>query len=85
MYRANTRVALVVLGLLVGGVVGYVTRPQAAELRIGGASIEFEDTARTATGSSDALTTGQLRRVFFFALGGGVVGLLVGVLADRRR
>ena len=82
MSAANSRVALIVLGVLVGGVVGYVTRPQAAELRIGGASIEFEDTARTASDTSTALTTGQLRRVFIFALGGGIVGLL---LADRRR
>ena len=85
MVRGNTTVALVVLCMLVGGVLGYVTRPQAAELRIGGASIEFENPARTATDTSGDLTSGQLQRVILFALGGGVVGLLVGFVANRNR
>ncbi len=83
--HANTRLALLILGVLVGGVVGYVTRPQAAEIRLGGASFEIEDTSRSASDDGGALTTGQLRRVFVFAVAGGVVGLLAGVLADRRR
>ena len=81
----NARLALLILGALVGGVVGYVTRPQAAEIRLGGASFEIEDTSRTASDASGGLTTGQLRRVFLFAVAGGAVGLLAGVLADRRR
>lgn len=80
----NTRLALLVLGVLVGGVVGYVTRPQAAEIRLGGASFEIENTGATASDAS-ALTTGQLRRVFVFAVVGGAIGLLAGVVADRRR
>ena len=80
----NTRLALLILGVLVGGVIGYVTRPQAAEIRLGGASLEIEDTSRTATDASGGLTTGQLRRVFLFAVAGGAVGLLAGVVAGRR-
>ncbi len=82
MVRGNTVVALIVLCMLAGGVAGYVTRPQAAELTIGGASIEFENPARTAT--SGVLTTGQIQRVVLFALGGGVVGLLLGLVVNRR-
>ena len=80
----NTRLALLVLGVLVGGVVCYVTRPQAAEIRLGGASFEIENTGATASDAS-GLTTGQLRRVFVFAVAGGAIGLLAGVVADRRR
>ena len=80
----NTRLALLILGVLVGGVIGYVTRPQAAEIRLGGASLEIENTGATASDTS-GLTTGQLRRVFVFAVAGGAAGLLAGVLADRRR
>ena len=82
--NGNARLALLVLGLLVGGVIGYVTRPQAAEIRLGGASIEVENSGATASDTAGALTTGQLRRVFVFAVAGGLVGLLAGVLADRR-
>ena len=81
----NTRLALLILGVLVGGVIGYVTRPQAAEIRLGGASFEIENTGATASDTSGSLTTGQLRRVFVFAVAGGVVGLLAGVLAGNRR
>ena len=82
--RANTRLALLVLGVLIGGVIGYVTRPQAAEIRLGGASFEIENTGATASETSGSLTTGQLRRVFLFAVAGGAVGLLAVVVADRR-
>ena len=52
--------------------------------RLGGASLEIENTGATASDTS-GLTTGQLRRVFVFAVAGGAAGLLAGVLADRRR
>ena len=80
---ANAKVALLLLGLLAGAVAGYLTRPEAAEIKVGGTSIEFQDN-KVAAGSSP-LTTGQSQRVFLYALAGGVIGLLVGFAVDRRR
>lgn len=82
----NPKVALLLLGLLIGGVVGYLTRPEAAEIKIGGASIEFQNNQVSAhAGSSSSLTTGQSQHILTYALFGGVIGLLAGFAADRRR
>ena len=51
--RPNTKVALLLLGLLVGAVIGYLTRPEAAEIRLGGTTIEFQNN-QVSAGSSNA-------------------------------
>ena len=81
--KLNAKVALLLLGLLGGGVVGYLTRPEAAEIRLGGTSIEFQGN-QVASRSSASMTTGQSQHVFLYALAGGVIGLLIGFAADRR-
>ena len=81
--RGNAKVALLLLGLLAGAVLGYLTRPSATEIKIGGSSIEFSDT-KSAAGASDSLTTGQIQHVALYAVIGGVMGLLAGFAADRR-
>ena len=79
----QSRTALLLLGLIAGAVVGYVTRPAAAEIRLGGASLEVQDLDRTA--SPDAgLTAGQGRRIMIFTVGGGILGLVAGLALDRR-
>ena len=80
----NSKVALLLLGLLIGGVAGYLTRPQAAEIKIGNTSIEFQDNT-VSTNTSGSLTSGQTRHIALYAIIGGVVGLLVGFAADKRR
>ena len=80
----NSKVALLLLGLIVGGIVGYATRPESAEIKIGGTSIEFSDN-KVSTGSSSALTSGQGQHIALYAVIGGVIGLLAGFAADRRR
>ena len=79
----NSKVALLLLGLLVGGIVGYLTRPESAEIKIGGASIEFSDN-KVSTGSSGSLTSGQSQHIALFAIGGGIIGLLIGFATARR-
>ena len=80
----NSKVALLLLGLLVGGVVGYVTRPESAEIKIGGTSIEFSDN-KVSTGSAGSLTSGQGQHIALYTVIGGIIGLLAGFAADRRR
>ncbi len=80
----NSKVALLLLGLVLGGVIGYLTRPQAAEISIGGTSIEFSNN-KVSTGSAGSLTSGQSQHIALYAVVGGVIGLLIGFATDRRR
>ena len=80
----NPKVALLVLGLLIGAVAGYLTRPEAAEIKIGGASIEFQNNQVSTSSSGGSLTSGQSQHILLYALVGGVIGLIVGFAADRR-
>jgi len=82
--RLNSKVALLLLGLLIGAVVGYLTRPVAAEIRLGGTSITFQNN-QVSAGRSDSMTSGQSQHILFYTLAGGVLGLLAGFAADRRR
>ena len=79
----NVKVALLLLGLLVGGVVGYVTRPVLAEIRVGNTAIELQND-QVSTGPASGLTTDTSQRILLFALAGGVIGLLVGFAAGFR-
>jgi hypothetical protein len=81
---SSVRLAALLLGLLIGAVTGYVTRPMAAEIKIGQVSVEFSDN-QVSAGSAGGLSGGQIRHIFIFALVGGVAGALAGVLIDRRR
>jgi hypothetical protein len=80
----NAKVATLLLGLLIGAVAGYVTRPESAEIKIGGVSVEFSNN-QVSSGSSGDLTSGQTRHILLFTLIGGVAGLLGGFALDRRR
>ena len=77
------KVALLLLGLLVGAIAGYLTRPESAEIKLGGTTIEFENN-QISTGSS-VLTDGTNRHILLYTLAGGIIGLLAGFAAGRRR
>lgn len=80
----NPKVALLLLGLLVGGVAGYLTKPGAAQITVGDVSLEFSNN-RVSSGSPGGLTSGQSQHILLYTLVGGVAGLLVGFALDRRR
>jgi hypothetical protein len=79
----NGKVVLLVVGLIAGALVGYLTRPQAAEIRIGGLSIEVQG-GGTAQGSGP-MTSGQWQYVALLAAIGGAIGAGIGFVVDRRR
>jgi len=79
----NAKVLLLVVGLLVGGAAGWLTRPQAAQINIGPVQIEVQSD-RPAEGSGP-LTSGQTQHVAIFAVVGAVVGLLLGFVVDSRK
>ena len=80
----NPKAALLLLGLLVGAVAGYLTRPESAEIRLGGTTIELQND-QVAAGPSNGITGGQSRHILLYTLAGGIIGLLAGFAADRRR
>lgn len=80
----NAKIVLLLVGLVAGGLVGYLTRPQAAEIRIGPLSVEVQGSSSAGAGGGD-LTGGQMRHVGLFAAIGAILGLGAGFVADRRR
>ncbi len=97
----NAKIILLIVGLLVGGAVGWLTAPAPAlNVDIGGVSVEVEGgngeggtvTATGPDGGGVAVQMGNPSplndrgtRTGLFALIGAVVGFAVGFVADRRR
>jgi hypothetical protein len=60
--------------------VGWLTRPELAEIRLPGIDIKLQG-ARPGGG----LTSEQTRHIGLAAVVGGIIGLGVGLMAQRRR
>ena len=77
----NLKVFLLVLGVILGGVVGYATRPETAEIRIGKLNIEISGKG---IGRNDgSLTSDQWKHIAIFLLIGGILGLGLGFAMER--
>lgn len=79
----NIKVALLLIGLLVGGVAGYLTRPEAAELKLGPVSVEVQGN-QVARDTGGSLTTGQLQHIGLYGVIGAAIGLGFGFVMGRR-
>ncbi len=77
----NPKVFLLVLGVVIGGLVGYVTRPETAEIRIGKLNIEI--TGKGIGRDDGTLTSEQSKHIAIFALIGGLLGLGLGFAVER--
>lgn len=80
----NAKIVLLIVGLVVGGLTGYLTRPEAAEIKVGSFSLEVQGDSPAGT-RGGSLTTGQMQHVGIFAVIGAALGLGIGFVADRRR
>lgn len=76
----NVKILCLVLGLLAGGIVGWLTRPQVAEIRLPGIDIKVQG-----EGPQGGLTSEQARHIGLAAVVGAIIGLGVGFVAERRR
>ena len=81
----NTKIVLLLAGLAVGGLAGYLTRPQATEIKLGPLSVEVQDKGSSTGARGGDLTTGQLQHVGLYAAIGAIVGFGLGFVADRGR
>ncbi|HLL28154.1 MAG TPA: hypothetical protein VKT73_10990 [Xanthobacteraceae bacterium] len=80
MSMRNPKVLFLVLGIVLGGLIGYLTRPESAEIRIGRLNIEV--TGKGLGRPDDALTPTQTRHIALLALVGGILGLGFGFAVD---
>jgi hypothetical protein len=79
----NTKVILLVIGLLVGSLIGYVTRPESSDIKVGPIQLNVQTDQTAAPG--DAVTSSGWQHIGIFAVIGALVGLGAGFAMDRRR
>ncbi len=77
MPRFNPLVTFLVIGLIVGGTIGYLSRPQTVEVKFGPLSLEMrgKNIARDEAGE---LTSSQVQHIALITLVGGIIGLGLG-------
>lgn len=78
----NAKLLLLLAGLVVGSVAGYMTRPQSTEITLGPLSIEVDSDRRAEGGGP--MTSSQWQHVAIFAAIGGMIGLGAGFAVGRR-
>ena len=76
----NPKVLFLVLGIGLGALIGYLTRPESAEIRIGPLNIEV--TGKGIARPDDSITSSQARHIGLFALIGGLLGLGFGFAVE---
>ena len=82
MGRSNI-VVFLVLGLLIGALAGYLTRPESAEIKIGPLKLEVSGN-QTARGGGP-LTSSQTQHIAIIMVIGGAIGLGLGFALGRSK
>jgi hypothetical protein len=83
MLGRSNLVAFLVVGLLIGALSGYLTRPESTEIKLGPLSIEVK--GNQIAHDNGPLTSSQVQHIAIITLIGGVIGLAVGFAAGRSR
>jgi hypothetical protein len=79
----DPKIVLLLIGVLVGGLIGYLSRPESAEIKIGPLNIQVTGPGPARGGGE--LTTPQLQHIGLIALIGAAVGFGVGFVVERRK
>jgi hypothetical protein len=81
--RSNL-LAFLVIGLLIGGLAGYMTRPEeTAEIKLGPLSVEVRNNERARGGGP--LTSNQVQHIAIITVIGGAIGLGLGFALGKGR
>ena len=84
MQGRSNLIAFLLIGLLVGGLSGYMTRPEeSTEIKLGPLSVEVRTNERARGGGP--LTSSQVQHIAIMSAIGGVIGLAVGFAIGKRR
>ena len=80
--QMNPLIVFLLIGLIVGGLVGYLTRPETVEITIGPLSLEVRGKNIQRRGDGE-LTSSQVEHIAIITLIGGVIGLGFGFAMQR--
>jgi hypothetical protein len=84
MLGRSNLIAFLLIGLVIGGLAGYMTRPdEMTEIRLGPLSVEVHNDERARSGRP--LSSNQVQHIAIMTALGGVIGLGVGFAVGRRR
>ena len=84
MLGRSNLLAFLLIGLMIGGLAGYMTRPEeTAEIKLGPLSVEVRNNERARGGGP--LTSNQVQHTAIMAAIGGAIGLGVGFALGKRR
>ena len=83
MFGRSNLVAFAVVGLLIGALSGYLTRPESAEIRFGPLNIEVK--GNQVARDNGPLTSSQVQHIALITLIGGGIGLVLGFAAGRNK
>jgi hypothetical protein len=84
MLGRSNLLAFLLIGLVIGGLAGCMTRPEeTAEIRLGPLSVEVRNNERARGGGP--LTSNQVQHIAIMTAIGGAIGLGVGFAVGRRR
>ena len=83
MFGRSNLVAFTVVGLLIGALAGYLTRPESSEIQLG--PLKIEVTEDRPARDSGPLTSKQVQHIALITLIGGVIGLGLGFASGRNR
>ena len=82
-WRSNL-IAFLLIGLVIGGLSGYMTRPEeSTEIKLGPLSVEVRNNERAR--GDGPLTSSQVQHIAIMSTLGGVIGLAVGFAVGKRR
>ncbi len=83
MLRQPNLIAFLLVGLAIGGLTGYLTRPESTEIKLGPLSVEVRSNEMARGGGP--LTSSQVQHIAILTAIGGVIGLGVGFAAGKRK
>jgi hypothetical protein len=83
MQARSGMMAFLVVGLLIGGLAGYVTRPESAEIKFGPLNIEVK--GNRVAHDNGPLTSSQIQHVAIITAIGGVIGLALGLAMGKNK
>ena len=84
MLGRSNLIAFLLIGLVIGGLAGYMTRPEeTTEIKLGPLSLEVRNDERARGGRP--ITSRQAQHIAIMAALGGAIGLGVGFAVGKRR
>jgi hypothetical protein len=76
-------IVFLLVGLVIGGLAGYLTRPESTEIKLG--PLSFEVRSDEVARGGGPLTSSQVQHIAIMTAIGGVIGLGVGFAVGKRK